>query len=285
MRSRAPHQYQRAHALDAALDACLPSMPTSLVSIWYGDPDGRTRYARLADAEHYAASTMKLPLLVAAYRLHARGLLDLDRAVPVHNHFRSALDGSPYSLDQADDQDDDTWSHLGGSESLRVLVHRAITRSGNLATNLTLEHVGTTEMDAVLADAGCSPATTLPRGIGDAAARRAGLDNRVTAADLARVLGGVAARTLAATAVCAEVEAVLADQEYRDMIPAGLPEGVYVANKTGWVSGVAHDVALVRPDSAAPYVLVVCTSTRLPEDEAYRVVAAVSAVVWREHVR
>ncbi len=35
-----------------------------------------------ADRVHYAASTMKLPLLVAAYRRHERGELDLDAEVP-----------------------------------------------------------------------------------------------------------------------------------------------------------------------------------------------------------
>ena len=79
------------------------------------------------------------------------------------------------------------------------------------------------------------------------------------------MLVGVADRTLASEASCAEVEAVLARQEHRDGIPAGLPEGTYVANKTGWVEGIAHDMALVRPDGRPPYVLVVLTTVDLPE--------------------
>ena len=100
------------------------------------------------------------------------------------------------------------------------------------------------------------------------------------AADLARVIGGVAAHTLAGRETCATVEAVLAAQEHRDQVPAGLPEGVYVANKTGWVDGVAHDVALVRPDDGAPYVLVVCTTADADEETLYAVNAAVSRAVW-----
>ena len=213
---------------------------------------------------------MKLPLLVAAYRLAERGALDLDRTVPVHNEHRSAHDGSLFALDQADDQDDGTWDRLGSEVDLRTLARHAVVKSGNLATDLLLEHVGTSEVAAVLRDAGCSPATVLPRGIGDAAAREHGLDNLVTAADLARVIGGVAARTLAGPETCAAVEAVLAAQEHRDQVPAGLPEGVYVANKTGWVDGVAHDVALVRPEDGAPYVLVVCTTADADERDPLR---------------
>ena len=251
------------------------------VSVWAGDPAGPAWFTREPDTPHYAASTMKLPLLVAAYRRAERGELDLDLSVTVHNTHRSAYDGSLFALDQDDDQDDKTWDRLGSSVDLRTLARHAVVRSGNLATDLLLEHVGTAEVAAVLRDAGCSPATVLPRGIGDAAAREHGLDNLVTAGDLARVIGGVAARTLARANTCEAVEAVLAEQEHRDQVPAGLPEGVYVANKTGWVDGVAHDVALVRPEDGAPYVLVVCTTADADEQTLYAVNAAVSRAVWQ----
>lgn len=267
-----------ADGVRALVEARLPG--GARVSVWAGEPGGPAWFEREADARHYAASTMKLPLLVAAHRLAERGALDLDRTVPVHNEHRSAYDGSVFSLDQDDDQDDGTWDRLGSEVDLRTLARHAVVKSGNLATDLLLEHVGTAEVAAVLRDAGCSPATVLPRGIGDAAAREHGLDNLVAAADLARVIGGVAARTLAGPETCAAVEAVLAAQEHRDQVPAGLPEGVYVANKTGWVDGVAHDVALVRPDDGAPYVLVVCSTADADEQTLYAVNAAVSRAVW-----
>lgn len=254
------------------------------MSVWCGEIDGTASHTRQPDAPHYAASTMKLPLLVAAYRRHERGELDLDRPVSVHNRFASALDGSPFSLDHDDDQDDETWALLGGRTSLRRLVRQAVVRSGNLATNLVLEQVGSAAVATVLRDAGCGPATTLPRGIEDTAARRAGLDNVVTAADLARVMCGVAARTIAGEDACREMESVLAAQEHRDKIPAGLPGSTYVANKTGWVEGVAHDVALVRPDDAEPYVLAVCTTSDLSDAEASRLIASISTTMWQERV-
>lgn len=249
------------------------------VSVWLGSADGSTGYGRDHDAVHYAASTMKLPLLVAAYRRHERGDLDLDAEVPVHNEFRSALDGSPFSLAQEDDQDDQTWARIGTTCSLRVLARHAVVKSGNLATNLLLEQVGAGAVADVLAEAGCSD-TVLPRGIGDAAAREAGMDNLVTAHDLGRVLCGVAVGTLAASRTCEEVEEVLAAQEHRDQIPAGLPPGTRVANKTGWVDGTTHDIALVRPEDRPPYVLAVCTTVDVPEAEATALIQDISSLVW-----
>ena len=241
-----------------------------VVSVWLGDLDGRVIVERDADVPHYAASTMKLPLLVAALRRHESGELDLDHPVPVHNRFASAADGSAFSLDRADDQDDETWAALGEQRTLRTLAEHMTVKSGNLATNLVLEHVGAGAVAEVLSDAGASPTTVLTRGIEDAVAREAGLDNLVTAEDLGRVL----------CRVRPSVEEVLARQEHRDGIPAGLPEGTYVANKTGWVDGVTHDVALVRPDGRPAYVLVVLTTVDGSEDDAHRCIAGISRAVW-----
>ena len=241
-----------------------------VVSVWLGDLDGRVIVERDADVPHYAASTMKLPLLVAALRRHESGELDLDHPVPVHNRFASAADGSAFSLDRADDQDDETWAALGEQRTLRTLAEHMTVKSGNLATNLVLEHVGAGAVAEVLSDAGASPTTVLTRGIEDAVAREAGRDNLDTAEDLGRVL----------CRVRPSVEEVLARQEHRDGIPAGLPEGTYVANKTGWVDGVTHDVALVRPDGRPAYVLVVLTTVDVSEDDAHRCIAGISRAVW-----
>lgn len=250
------------------------------ISVWLGGCDASPSYRRAEHAVHYAASTMKLPLLVAAYRLHARAEIDLDADVKVRNEFRSAFDRSRFHLDQGHDQDDETWDRIGRTTPLRWLVHHAIVKSGNLATNLVLDHVGAAEVAAVLADAGCTPATMLPRGIEDAAARKAGLDNTVTASDLARVMSGIAGARLGPEQMCRDVERVLALQEHRDKIPAGLPPGTYVANKTGWVDGVTHDVALVRPEHAEPYVLAVCTTLDVSESAASDLIAQISRRIW-----
>ena len=77
--------------------------------------------------------------------------------------------------------------------------------SGNLATNLVLDEVGTDEVAAVLADAGCSERTTIVRGIEDYPARDAGIDNLITADDMARLVVALADGRLAgpeATAAC-----------------------------------------------------------------------------------
>jgi beta-lactamase class A len=238
------------------------------------------RYAHAPDERHYAASIMKLPVLIAAERLAERDLLDLARPVDVHCAFDSRNAGRRFEMDEAEDSDPETWAAVGHSLPLSELVHRMVTVSGNLATNLVLEQVGFEEVAAVLADAGCSARTAIPRMIEDYPAREIGLDNLITADDLSLVLVALAEGRLARAAATAECERILQAQTYRDGIPSGLPVGVVVGNKTGWVDGVNHDVALVRPADGPPVVIAVfCSAPGTPEEREAGI-ARITEAVW-----
>ncbi len=242
-----------------------------VVSVWLGALDGTTWWEVDADEPVYAASLVKVPLATAAERRHRRGELDLDAAVPVHPEFDSVCPGARFTVAEADDQDPPTWAELGGTQTLRELRRRAVVHSGNLASALLVEHVGLAEVAAVLADAGCGPATAIARWIGDRPAAEAGLDNVVTARDLGRLLA----------ATPAAVEEVMLGQTHRDGIAAGLPPGAAVASKSGWVDDHTHDMALVRPGDGPPFALVVLTRLAgVPVEEGRRRVAALAAEAW-----
>lgn len=269
-------------ALEQRIDALGAEAPESTVSVWLGDLAGHARYASHADDAHYAASTMKLPLVLAYQRQVVSGRLDPERAVPVHNAFRSVADGSVFALDPADDQDPETWAAIGSTRAVGQLAEHAITHSGNLATNLLLDLVGTEAVAAVLVDVGCSPTTVVGRGIEDAVARERGISNVVTAADLGLLLAAVGRRepALGGEAVCGPVEAILRRQQHVDQIPAGLPPGIPTASKSGWVPGVSHDAALVWPPDRPASVLVICTTIDRDEADAAALVASIASAVW-----
>ncbi|NUO35732.1 MAG: serine hydrolase [Dermatophilaceae bacterium] len=277
-----PTPYSR---IDARLRQ-VTSSGNATVSVWLGGIDGRERWSHDAHAPHYAASTMKLPLVIAAFHRVVRGELDLAQPVAVTPTFASVLDGSPFSLDPDDDQDPETWAMVGGTCPLGELADRAITRSSNIATNLLVDVVGLAEVAEVLALTGCSAATVVGRGIEDARAREAGITNTVTAADLGQLMAAVARRdpALGGAAVLGPVEELLSRQEHVDQVPAGLPAGTPTASKSGWVPGISHDVALVRPPGEPPFVLAVCTTIALDEAEAAAFVAGIARDVWEvEH--
>ncbi|AYF26421.1 serine hydrolase [Micromonospora tulbaghiae] len=274
------------------LDAHLDRVPGT-VSAYVGRPGARPTWTRRADATHYAASTMKLAVLVALFHATEAGRLDLDAPVPVRNSFDSALSGAPrFANDRDYDNDEAVWDRVGGEASLRWLAERIIVRSSNLATNICIGQVGLPAVAQAWALAGARHSVT-GRGIEDFAARDSGIDNLVTAADLAALLGELALGAtrpgpLASPAGCAAMLDVLVAQEHREDLAAGLPDGTRIAHKNGWVRGVRHGAGVVFPDDAPPYTIVVCTTTDLAdggadgevEDDACRLIAHVSERVW-----
>jgi beta-lactamase class A len=72
---------------------------------------------------------------------------------------------------------------------------------------------------------------------------------------------------------------VLGAQTWRAGIPRGLPAGVAVANKTGWVEGVRHDIALVCEPQRPPVVMAILT-TGLDDDAAEQRIAALAGRLW-----
>jgi beta-lactamase class A len=272
----------RAEALSAAVDSVRKDGVVSVVARVSGEEEPRVSVE--PDARHYSASIMKLPILVAVHRLVERGRLDLDRPVTVRNEFDSQKAGQRFSLDQDEDSDPATWAALGTGVTLGELVRRMVVVSGNLATNLVLDEVGTAEVAAVLADAGCSERTTIVRGIEDYPARDAGIDNLITADDMVRLVIALAEGRLAGPDASAACEQTLLAQEYRNGIPAGLPDGLTIGNKTGWISSVNHDVALIRPPERPPVGMAVLVSAPGSEEEREAGIARIAAAAWAEVV-
>jgi beta-lactamase class A len=161
--------------------------------------------------------------------------------------------------------------------TLGALAEQMIVRSSNLSTNLVLDRVGIGAADAVWRRVGARYAR-IRRGIEDVPARHAGISNEVTAADLARLLDAIARDELPGSAA---MRATLERTGHRDDIAAGLPAGTRLVHKSGWVTGVRHGAGIVYPRTRPAYLLVVCTTTRLPDRAACRAVARIAAASWR----
>ncbi|MGH7444953.1 MAG: serine hydrolase, partial [Longimicrobiales bacterium] len=234
------------------------------------------------DEVMHAASTMKVPVLLEALRRHDEGKLRLDQPVRVSNEFRSIADSSTYSLSASDDSDAELYEQVGEMLPVSELLERMITRSSNLATNNMLQIFPAADVRATLARIDASGMRVL-RGVEDIPAYERGMNNTTTANAFARVLEALARCRLLSAASCDTGIAILARQHFDDMIPAGLPAGTRVANKTGSITRIHHDGAIVYPDGQAPYVLVVLTRGFDDHAESARVGADLSRIVW-QHV-
>ncbi|PWH07362.1 serine hydrolase [Brachybacterium endophyticum] len=219
--------------------------------------DGAGREASAHDPERplYAASTIKLHVLLAALHVADDGDLDLEAEVPSTRSFTGA-DGRPFTL--AGDHLDPT--HPAEGEGIRVadLLARMIDRSSNEATDHVLSLVGPGTVTEVIGDLGLE-ATRVERMIGDAAALEQGLTNETCARDLARTLR-VLVRGDGLSASARELaRAALAAQQIR-IVATGLRPEVPSFSKSGWVEGYRHDVAaLGDPEGGDVRVLAVMT--------------------------
>ena len=228
----------------------------------------------------HAASTMKVPVMLELFRRADAGEISLDDAVEVRNEFRSIADGSRYALDLADDSDSTLYRRIGERVPIRELIGLMITRSSNLATNLLIDLADPRRIERTMATIGASEMRVL-RGVEDGPAYRAGMNNTTSAYGLMKVMEAVADGRAASPAASREMAEVLGRQEFTTMIPAGVPRGVRVANKTGSITRIAHDAAIVYPPGRAPYVLVVLTRGFTSTEAAAPVAREVSAAVWR----
>lgn len=252
-------------------------------SLWVGPLDGHAWFTHREADQHYAASTMKLALVTAAYTEAEAGRLDLDQRIAIHNNFESASGAGRFSIDATEDEDFEPWRRLGSEVAMRWLCHRALVRSSNLATNLVFAAVGADAIAAVLRHVGAER-SRVERGIEDAAAREAGLDNLVTARDLARTLQGLASGRILGPGSSAEIISLLRAQQINDAIPRGLPAGFGVAHKSGWVDGVSHDAAVIYPPDAPPFVFVMCTTSALSAAAALELIAAGAGAACRDAI-
>jgi beta-lactamase class A len=228
----------------------------------------------------HAASTMKVPVLLELYRRAAAGQLRLDDTLPVTATFRSIADTSHYTLSRDDDSERTLYDRIGSPVSWRELARLMTVRSSNLATNILIDTLVATTIQETTDRVGAHDMRVL-RGVEDIPAYNAGMNNNTTALGLARVLAAIARCDVLPRAECDEVIDVLAAQQFNEMIPAGLPPGTRVAHKTGWITGIQHDGAIILPDGSAPYVLVVLSRGGADTTTVRRVAADIARASWQ----
>jgi beta-lactamase class A len=234
------------------------------------------------DLRMHAASTMKVPVMMRLYLDHQEGLRSLDDPLEITRTFRSIADGSAFDLPPDSDSDTAFYGRVGQRAPIRELIDRMITRSSNLATNMLIQEVGADRVTALLRSLGADSMEVL-RGVEDLPAFRAGLSNTTTARDLGTVMRTVAEGEIFEEWARLEMLAILEAQHFRDKIPGGLPPGTRVANKTGWITGISHDAAVVFPDGGLPYVLAVLLRGTFEEGEDAALAARLSRAVWEHH--
>ncbi len=249
------------------------------VSVAHLDLHHRRELLINADTSYHPASTMKVAVMMEVFRQAREGRFRLDDPLPVRNDFASIADASRFSIDADSDGDRTLYGKIGRTESIRELVRLMIVRSSNLATNLIVELAGAKRVSDQMKQIGAADMVVM-RGVEDNRAYERGLNNSASARSLMVIMRRIAEGKAVSRTDSAEMVRILQAQEFNEGIPAGLPRGTKVAHKTGWITGIYHDAAIVYHPGRKPYVLVIMTRGIRDEKRAHRLVADISRVVF-----
>ncbi|MDJ1498841.1 serine hydrolase [Cytophagaceae bacterium DM2B3-1] len=119
------------------------------------------------------------------------------------------------------------------------------------------------------------------RGVEDQKAFDKGWNNTVTAYDLAIILEKIARGQVVDTKSCEKMIQILKEQKFNDIIPLYLPKEVQVAHKTGFITGVRHDSAIVYLPDGRRYILVLLSKELENLEAGVEVLARVSETIYR----
>jgi beta-lactamase class A len=224
------------------------------VGVAFRTLDGKAEWFYHPDDSFHAASTMKVPVMIELFHQVKEGKVRLDEPITIHNEFRSIVDGSPYKLDPADDSEVDLYKGEGQTRTLVQLCELMITVSSNLATNLIIEKLGVENIRATVHALSADGMNVL-RGVEDNKAYEKGMNNTTTARGLEVLMTAIAEEKAVDAESSRQMIAILEKQHFNDGIPAGLPPGTRVAHKTGEITKIHHDAAIVY--APRPFVLVI----------------------------
>lgn len=194
--------------------------------------------------EHTSASMIKLVVLAEVFDQVSRGDLSLDELLTVEHNDIVGGSGVVQTMGK------------GVQLTIGDLARYMIAESDNVAANMLIDLVGMDAVNEEAANLGLAQ-TKLQRRMMDEGAAAQGLENLMSANDVAAVLASIAGGTFYSEDLSALALEFLEAQSDASGLLAGLPEGTMFAHKTGTLANVQNDGGIVEGDS--PYVLVVLT--------------------------
>jgi beta-lactamase class A len=249
------------------------------VAIAFRTLDGKDEWFLRADEPFHAASTMKIPVMIELYRQARLGKLKLDDPLLIRNEFHSIVDGSSFKLSSADDSDAALYRAEGQTRTLSQLCELMITESSNFATNLLIEKLGVENIRSTVHALHADGMNVL-RGVEDEKAFEKGLNNTTTARALLVLLQALAEGQAVDAESSREMIAILERQKFNESIPAGLPQGTRVAHKTGEITKIHHDAAIVY--AKRPFVLVILVRGIEDPKVSAALMADITRLLYRE---
>lgn len=225
------------------------------------------------------ASIIKVLVMTTAYAREEVIPGTLDQQL-TFDRSSDLIGGSDFMSEQAD----------GATFTVKELIVPMIQVSDNTAANMLIGYFGVHAINEIGLRAGMQ-ATHLARKFMDFAAIVRHEDNVTTAADMGQLLYVIergaheGVSTIVSSDHCRAMINVMLGQTDREKIPAALPAGLQIANKTGEITGTRNDVAVIDPYGPAPLVLAILTKDCTDYSASNRAIHDITRAVYRAATR
>ncbi len=222
------------------------------ISVFYKNLVSGEVFDYHAGVQHIAASVIKLPSLVAAFEAMQEDTLTPDEVFAIRPEQKMPSCGAL------------TYMHDGLEVTALDLCTLMIIVSDNTATNILIDRLGIDAVNASIAAHGLED-TVLRRKLFDSEQSKRGIQNIITAADIALLLEQLYHHTCVDETKDEQMLRILKSQRLNGKIPFFI-NALPIAHKTGEDSGITHDVGIVY--AREPFVVCFAGSeTDVPQFE------------------
>lgn len=216
--------------IEKAIENALESMEGDFSVILKDLKSGKVFFEKDADRQLPSASTIKILIMIEAYRCFLARKLNLDEKVSIKNS-----DKVEFSLISEMNTDQYT---------VKELILLMMTISDNTATNVLIDILGMENINKTGVELGLR-GTILQRKMMDFEAAKKGRQNLTVPRDLLIVMEKLYKNEIFAQSACSEMLVIMSTVVAKDFMIRDLPVDIRCAHKTGELDGINHDVGII----------------------------------------
>lgn len=211
-----------------------------------------------------SASTIKILIMIEAFHRIQLGEYKIDEKIIV---------------DKKDRVDFSIISELEEDKySLIDLITWMIIISDNTATNALIELLGYEEINKMAEFLNCKN-TVLQRKMMDFEAAKLGKENLTTPMDMALIMEKIYNKSILSEKSCEMMLDILKRQRHRDKLPRYIVDDVILANKTGELTGINHDIGIFYLENL-DYLIGVFTTDGKDDNVGKKTIGKISKLVY-----
>lgn len=255
---------QEMHSLRQEVQTLAAANPELIPGVFILDLD-RGAYVEVNSSSTFAAaSTIKLPILVAFFQDVDAGLLRLDEQLTLRREHVATGSGSMQ------------YHQLGTQYSALEAARMMITISDNTATNMLIEGLGGIDVLNQRFKSWGLRTTVLRNPLPDLEGT-----NTTNPRDLAYLMARINQGNLTSGRSRDRILEIMGRTETTPLLKPGLGEGATIAYKTGNIGSMIADVGLISLPKGKRYIVAVMVNRPFNDDRATELITQISRAAYR----